>query len=124
MSILWDTLEELQANNDIEAVPIEVITLIAALSIVIVLFYLKKKYPKLTKKGFNEFIIGVIIFSGHFLFDLLDTLVTKKIAGETTIAYQLFDILDATLAFTGLFIIGYAFYRIAQYGMELWEGEK
>ncbi|MHA1491658.1 MAG: hypothetical protein ACTSRI_18635 [Promethearchaeota archaeon] len=124
MSILWDTLEELQANNDIEAVPIEVISMIAALSIVIVLFYLKKKYPKLTKKGFNEFIIGVIIFSGHFFFDLLDTLVTKKIAGKTTLAYLLFDTLDAILAFMGLFIIGYAFYRIAQYGMELWGGEK
>ncbi len=124
MSIVWDTLEELQNNNDIEVVPTEVMTLIAALSIIVVLFYLKKKYPKFTKKGFIEFIIGVIIFTSHFLFDLLDTLVTKKIEGETTLAYQVFDILDATFAFIGLFIIGYAFLRIAQYGMEIWEGEK
>ena len=114
---------ELIVNNDIETIPTEIATIIASLFVLIVILYLKKKYPKLTRKGFVEFISGATIFTGHFIFDLLDTLVTKKINGQTTLAYLVFDTLDAVLAFVGLFIMGYAFYKIANYGMELWREE-
>lgn len=123
MSIVWDSIEQLQEGEELFTAITEGITVIAALSVILVLFYLKFRYSKLTKKGFIEFIIGASIFAVHFLFDLLDTLVTKEINGETTTAYQAFDILDATFAFIGLFIMGYAFFKIAQYGMELWEGD-
>lgn len=123
MSIIWDTFEQLQEGEEFLTAITEALTLTAAISVIIVLFYLKFKYSKMTKKGFIEFILGASIFAAHFLFDLLDTLVTKEINGETSLAYQAFDILDATFAFIGLFIMGYAFFRIARYGMELWEGE-
>ena len=122
MSVAWDSLEMLQAGDELQTAITETITIFAGLSIILVLLYLKREYPKLTKKGFLEFLLGVSLFTSHFLFDLLDTLVTKEVNGQTSIAYELFDILDAVFSFLGLFVIGYAFYRIAQYGMELWEG--
>jgi hypothetical protein len=124
MAIIWDSLEVLKANDEFQTAIIEGITIFAALSVVFVLFYLKSKYPKMTKKGFTELIIGFLIFAGHFLFDLLDTLVQKKVNGLTVQAYYTFDILDAVLSFIGLFIIVFAFIRIANYGMELWEGKE
>ena len=111
---MWEITPE-----EINTVTIEIITILAACFVLLVILYLRKEYPKLTKEGFVEFILGVIILICHFLFDLLDTLAIDGSINETT-----FDILDAVFAFTGLFIIGYAFYKIAHYGMELWEGEK
>ncbi len=119
----WDSIEQLRINDELGTITIEFITILAALSVIVILIYLKFHYPKLTKKGFNELIIGFGAFTAHFVFDLLDTWVTKKINDETTLAYTVFDRLDAIFAFIGLFIIGYAFYRIALYGMKIWEGK-
>ena len=123
MAIIWDSVEVLKANDEFQTAIIEAITIFAALSVVLVLIYLKSKYPKMTKKGFTELIVGFFIFAGHFLFDLLDTLVQKKINGVTVQAYYTFDTLDAVLSFIGLFMIAFAFIRIANFGMELWEGK-
>ena len=111
---MWEITPE-----EITTVGIEVLTIIAASFVLLVILHLKREYPKFTKKGFIEFSLGVIIFIGHLIFDLLDTLVINGSVLET-----IFDILDAVFAFTGLFIIGFAFYKIANYGMELWEGDK
>lgn len=119
----WDSIEQLRINDELGTITIEFITIIAALSVIIIIIYLKLHYPKLTKKGFNEMILGFGVFTAHFIFDLLDTWVTKKINDETTLAYTVFDMLDAIFAFLGLFIIGYAFYRIALYGIKIWEGK-
>ncbi len=102
---------------EVGTVIIEITTIIAAITVLLILLYLKKEYPKLTKKGFIEFIIGVAVFTGGFVFDLLDTLVL-----DPSVAYDTFDILDPIFKFIGLFIIGYAFFRIARYGVELGEG--
>ena len=117
----WGSIDQLKINDELGTITIEFITILAALSVIIILVYLKKHYDKLTRKGFNEMILGFTIFTTHFTFDLLDTWVTKKIDGETTLAYSVFDMLDAIFAFIGLFIIGYAFYRIALYGITIWE---
>ncbi len=119
----WDSIEQLKANNEFTTITIEFITILASLSVIIILIYIKAHYPKLTRKGFNEMLIGFVVFTLHFAFDFLDTLVTKKINGETTLAYTIFDTLDAVFAFVGLFIIGYAFYRIALHGIKIWEGK-
>lgn len=119
----WDSIQQLTENNELGTITIEIITVIAALSVIIILIYLKFQYPKLTKKGFNELILGFGLFTAHFICDVLDTWVTKKIDGETTLAYTVFDMLDAIFAFIGLFIIGYAFYRISLYGIKIWEGK-
>ena len=119
----WDSIEQLRINDELVTITIEFITILAALSVIIIIIYLKIHYPKLTEKGFNEMILGFGVFTAHFVFDLLDTWVTKKIDGETTLAYSVFDRLDAIFAFLGLFIIGYAFYRIALYGIKIWEGK-
>ena len=119
----WDSIEQLRNNDEFGTIIIEFITIFAALSVIIILIYLKKHYQNLTRKGFNEMIFGFTIFTAHFICDLLDTWVTKKIDGETTLAYIIFDYLDAIFAFIGLFIIGYAFYRIAIYGIKIWEGK-
>ncbi len=120
MTIAWDTVEQLQAADELHTAIIEGITVGAGLVVVLVVLFLKKKYPKFTQKGFNELVLGFLVFSAHFVFDLLDTLVTKKIDGQTVIAYDIFDVLDAVLAFVGLFIIGFAFYRVAKFGGEVW----
>ena len=117
----WDSIDQLRINEELETFTIEFITILAALSVIVILIYLKKHYSKLTRKGFNEMIIGFGVFTTHFIFDLLDTWVTKKINDETTLAYTIFDYLDAIFAFIGLFIIGFAFYRIALYGIKIWE---
>ncbi|QEE15091.1 hypothetical protein DSAG12_00914 [Promethearchaeum syntrophicum] len=119
----WDSIDQLRLNDELGTITIELITAIAALSVIIIIIYLKIHYPKLTRKGFNEMIIGFGVFAAHFIFDLLDTWVTKKINGETALAYSVFDMLDAIFAFIGLFIIGFAFYRIALYGIKIWEGK-
>ncbi len=125
----WDSIEQLKSNLEWKTIIIEFITILAALSVIIIIIYLKLHYSKLTQKGFNEMILGFGIFTAHFIFDLLDTWVTKeKINVETmepytTLAYTIFDYLDAIFAFIGLFIIGYAFYRIALYGIKIWEGK-
>ena len=117
----WDSIDQLKINDELGTITIEFITILAALLVIIIIIYLKLHYSKLTKKGFNEMILGFGVFTAHFIFDLLDTWVTKKINDETTLAYFVFDTLDAIFAFIGLFIIGYAFYRIALYGMKIWE---
>ena len=119
----WDSLQQLIDNDELITIIIEFITIIAALSVIIIIIYLKLHYPKLTRKGFDEMILGFVFFTAHFVFDLLDTWVTKKINDETTLAYTVFDTLDAIFAFIGLFIIGYSFYRIALYGIVIWEGK-
>jgi hypothetical protein len=87
--------------------------------------YIKRKYSQLTKKGYTELILGFGIFTLHFVFDLLDTLVENKNTDDSaTVLYSMFDLLDAIFSFLGLFIIGYAFYRIAKSGMEIWRSEK
>ena len=107
----------------VETVIIELLTIIAAIIIIGIVVYIKIKYSQLTKKGYSELILGFGIFTFHLLFDLLDTLVAKKVNEETTFIYSLFDLLDAIFSFLGLFIIGYAFYKIAKSGMEIWKGE-
>ena len=119
----WDSIEQLRLGDELGTITIELITAVVALSVIIIIINLKIHYPKLTRKGFNEMILGFGIFTTHFIFDLLDTWVTKKINDETTLAYTVFDMLDAIFAFIGLFIIGYAFYRIAISGIEIWEGK-
>ncbi len=119
----WDSIDQLRTNDELGTITIEFITILAALSVIIIIIYLKFHYSKLTRKGFNEMILGFGVFTAHFIFDLLDTWVTKKIDGEFTLAYSVFDMLDAIFAFIGLFIIGYAFYRIALYGIKIWEGK-
>jgi len=109
---MWEITEE-----EVGTLSIELLTIIAAASVLIVILYLKKEYPKLTKEGFVEFTLGVLVLIGHFTFDFLDTL-----AESGSILDSTFDMLDAIFAFTGLFIIGFAFFKIAKYGMVLWEG--
>ncbi|MHA1563161.1 MAG: hypothetical protein ACTSPA_13670 [Promethearchaeota archaeon] len=110
-------------GKELDTFIIEMITIFAALSVIIIIIYLKLHYPKLTRKGFKEMILGFGVFTAHFVFDLLDTWVMKEINDENTLAYTIFDMLDAIFAFLGLFIIGYAFYRIALYGIKIWEGK-
>ena len=111
---------ELLADEKITAF-IEATTFFGSLLILFVILYLRFKYPKLTAKGFVTLFWGSVVFSLHILFDLLDTLVAKKINDQTTIYYTVFDLLDAIFSFIGLFIIGFGFLRIAQYGMVLWK---
>ena len=105
--------------EEVNTIRIEVITLLAAIAVLVVVLYLKRKYPKLTRKGFGLFSIGVILLVSHFLFDFLDTIVMDK-----SMTYYTFDILDATLFFAGLFVMGFAFLIIAKHGTEIWEGKK
>ena len=100
---------------------IEIIISLIAIGTVVGLLYIKKKYPKLTKKGFPTLILGYFIYALHFLFDFMDTLAIKKVDGETTIIYLIFDYLDAIFSFLGLLIMGFGFFSIARYGMEIWE---
>ncbi|MFX0098613.1 MAG: hypothetical protein ACFFCS_03460 [Candidatus Hodarchaeota archaeon] len=105
--------------DEVNTIYIEIITLLAAIAVLLVVLHVKKKYSKLTRKGFGLFTLGVLFLVSHFLFDFLDTVVLD----ESNIYYA-FDILDATLFFVGLFVIGFAFMLIAKYGTELWEGKK
>ncbi|WP_371804388.1 hypothetical protein [Candidatus Lokiarchaeum ossiferum] len=124
MVIQWDTIQQLREASELTTMIIELIIILAAISNVFALVYLRKNYPKFTKKGFIELFVGFTFITLHFFFDLLDTLVTKKSDGETVFIYTLFDMLDAIFSFLGLFIVGFAFYKIAKYGMELWEGKE
>ncbi len=124
MAIQWDTIAQLKAGDEFYTMIIELFIIGAALSNIFALVFLRKKYPKFTKKGFATLFIGFTFITLHFLFDLLDTLVTKKVNDETVFVYTLFDMLDAIFSFLGLFTVGFAFYQIAKYGMELWEGKK
>lgn len=123
MVIQWDTIQQLKDASEFTTMVIELIIILAAISNIFALVYLRKKYPKFTKKGFTDLFVGFTFITLHFLFDLLDTLVTKKINDETVFIYTLFDMLDAIFSFLGLFIVGFAFYKIAKHGMELWEGK-
>ena len=100
---------------------IELIISVIVIGTLIELLYIKIKYPKLTKKGFPILIIGFFIYALHFVFDLLDTVAMKEFNDENTFIYLLFDYLDAIFSFIGLFIIGFGFFSIARYGMEIWE---
>jgi len=111
---MWEITAE-----EMNTVGIEIATIISGLLVLLVILYLKRKYPLYTKKGFIEFGLGILILILHFAFDLFDTMAVEDSIFEST-----FDILDAVFAFIGPFVIGYAFFRIAQHGMELWEGGK
>lgn len=111
---MWEITAE-----EINTVGIEIATIVSGILVLLVILYLKRKYPVHTQKGFIEFGLGIVVLISHFIFDLLDTIVVSDIIFESV-----FDILDAVFAFVGLFIIGYAFFKIAQYGLELWEGDK
>ena len=100
-------------TDEINTIGIEITTIIAAIFVLLVVLFLKRGYSKYTEKGFTEFAVGVLFLTLHFFFDLLDTL-----AVDDSILYSISDILDAVFNFVGLFIIGYAFFRIAQYGKE------
>jgi len=117
----WDSISQMNANNELITAVIEFIGICAVIGIIVVLVYLKKKYPKLTKKGFNLMIFGFIIFLAHYTCDFLDTIAIKEISGQTTRLYYILDSLDAVFSFIGLFIIGFAFLQIAKYGMILWK---
>ena len=110
---------ELQ-DDEIVTAWIEGVSFALALFVIIIIIYLRIKFPKLTAKGFVTLLIGYIVYSLHIGFDFLDTLVAKKVNDKTTAIYLTFDLLDAIFSFTGLFIIGFAFLKIANYGMELW----
>ena len=45
----------------------------------------------------------------------------KDVDGNTTPLYTFFDLSDAIFAFIGLFVIGFAFLQIANFGMKLWK---
>jgi len=120
----WDNLDALRANGELGTIAIELVVIFSAIAILVVLFYLKRKYPTMTKNGFDMMILGFGIFAGHTLFDFLDTLAVKKIEGETTILYLVMDFLDAVLSFIGLILVGIAFLRIADYGMQVWKEER
>lgn len=101
---------------------IEIIFSLVALFSILLFAFIKKKFSKLTKKGYGLIFLGVVFFAIHILFDLLDTLTMKKVNGETSILYLIFDYSDAIFSFIGLFTIGFGFLQVAKYGMEVWEG--
>lgn len=123
LTIAWDSIDQIRANDELGTAIIELIMVVATLSVILVLVTNKKRYPKLTAKGFNGMIGGFMLFALHIVFDFLDTLTTKKVGGETTAFYTLMDRMDAIFAFIGLFVIGFAFLNIAKYGMKLWEAQ-
>ena len=114
---------EITADEKITVI-IELIFSLVALFTLIEFAFIKKKYPKLTKKGYGLIFSGVIIFAVHILFDLLDTLAMKKVNGENSILYLIFDYLDAIFSFIGLFAIGFGILQVAKYGMDVWEGDE
>ena len=120
----WDNLDALRANEELGTIAIELVVICSAIVIVVVLFYLKKKYPTMTKKGFDMMILGFVIFTLHTIADCLDTLAVKKVDGVTTSLYLFLDFMDAVFSFLGLILVGIAFLRIADYGMQLWEEER
>ena len=120
----WDDLEALRNNDELTTTYIELVVIFSTLAILVVLFYLKRKYPTMTNKGFDMMILGFIIFSGHTIFDFLDTLAVKKIGDVKTPLYMFLDFSDAILSFVGLILVGIAFLRIANHGMDLWKEDR
>ena len=120
----WDNLDALRANEELGTIAIELVVICSAIVIVVVLFYLKKKYPTMTKKGFDMMILGFGIFTLHTIADCLDTLAVKKIGEDKTTLYLFLDYMDAILSFVGLILVGIAFLRIADYGMQVWKEER
>ncbi|MHA1732364.1 MAG: hypothetical protein ACTSU5_10485 [Promethearchaeota archaeon] len=123
LGVAWDDLGQLEAGGELGTASIELVTTIAGLCVVLVILYLKRKYQKLTRSGFAAFIAGFSLYTLHLLFDLLDTLVTKKVGGVVTAAYTAFDTLDAVFSFVGLFVIGLGFLQSARYGAKVWDEE-
>ncbi|MHA1745572.1 MAG: hypothetical protein ACTSWW_06205 [Promethearchaeota archaeon] len=120
----WDNISALIDNEELGTIAIELVVILSAIAIVVVLFYLKRKYPTMTKKGFDMMILGFGIFTLHTIADCLDTLAVKKVDGETTSLYLFLDFLDAIFSFLGLILVGIAFLRIADYGMQVWKEER
>jgi uncharacterized membrane protein len=112
------------AADEFETFIIELILTVIVLFTLIILLVIWKRYKKLTKKGFPVLFVGYALFALHIVFDFLDTLALKEINGQPTTIYLIFDYLDAILSFIGLFMIGFGFYAIARYGMEIWRGEQ
>ncbi|MHA1612690.1 MAG: hypothetical protein ACTSYU_11600 [Promethearchaeota archaeon] len=108
-------------TDEMQTFIIELVISLIALGTVIGLLVIKKKYPKLTKKGFPILMLGYFVYALHFLLDLMDTLAMKELNGEKTTIYLIFDYLDAFFSLIGLFIIGLGFFYIARFGMSIWE---
>jgi len=117
----WDSIDQLRANDELGTAAVELIIALAAISVIIVLMRIQRRYQKYNANGFPGLIAGFGLFAAHFVCDFIDTITAKKVAGETTAFYTAMDRADASLAFIGLFVIGFAFLQIAQYGMQLWE---
>ena len=62
-----DSIEQMRINDELGTITIEFITILAALSVIIIIIYIKMHYPKLTRKGFNEMILGFGVFTAHFI---------------------------------------------------------
>lgn len=116
MTSIWEI-----SPNETETIIIELIMTLIMLLTIVELVIIKRKYKKLTQKGYPLLLAGVSIFGLHFLCDFLDTLARKEVNGEQTLLYLIFDYLDAIFSFVGLIAIGFGFYRIAKYGMDIWE---
>ena len=120
----WDNFDALRENEELGTIFIELVVILSAIAILVVIFYLKRKYPKMTASGFTSLMFGFGIFAGHTLFDFLDTLAVKKVDGETTALYTFLDFSDAILSFLGLILVGIGFLRIANYGMQVWKEDR
>ncbi|MHA1672383.1 MAG: hypothetical protein ACTSYI_02030 [Promethearchaeota archaeon] len=107
--------------DETQTLIIELIISLIVIVTLIGLIFIRKKYRKLTQKGFPILILGYSIYTLHFVFDFLDTLAMKEVNDEKTFMYLLFDYSDAIFSFIGLFVIGIGFFSIARYGMEIWE---
>ena len=66
--ILQDWFEVTPA--EMQTFIIELIISLIAIGTVVGLLFLKKKYSKLTKKGFSTLILGYFVYALHFLLDL------------------------------------------------------
>ncbi len=116
MILQWEVTPE-----EMQTLIIELIISLIVIGTLMGLIFIRKKYRKLTQKGFPILILGYSIYALHFVFDFLDTVAMKKIDGEKTFIYLFFDYMDAIFSFLGLLIMGFGFFSIARYGMEIWE---
>ncbi|HUT80094.1 MAG TPA: hypothetical protein VMZ29_02745 [Candidatus Bathyarchaeia archaeon] len=94
---------------------VEVTLFLGFIIITILLGFLRKRYPQLTKNGWIELVIGSMFLSLKGLFDGLDT-VSSSIS-----EHDIFDSFEAVFIFVGLVLLGVGLLRIALFSAKVWE---
>ncbi|MBN1327860.1 MAG: hypothetical protein JXA54_00170 [Candidatus Heimdallarchaeota archaeon] len=96
---------------------VEVTLFLGFIIITILLGFLRKRYPQLTKNGWIELVIGSMFLSLKGLFDGLDTIS----ASISELTHDIFDSFEAVFIFVGLILLGIGLLRIALYSAKVWE---